>query len=371
MNTDQNGGSRKWIVSPFFLSIFSLVAGVFSTRGVHYHTISRMSPPSPRNFQTKTQSRHLLLFIAFCTFLSIADAFQSLAKPRFPASFFLEAEKREEDDSDLLSTLEDNFNYDGRILAPDADFRCGFVSLIGAANMGKSTLLNALLEENLCTTTHRPQTTRHAILGVLTSEEQKIQLCFQDTPGVIEDPAYKLQEGMMEAVQGAFKDSDVILIITDVFSTPIPDDNLFRKLNLADKRKIVIINKIDLADKASNNPNAPQKYHNVDDEDAEIMYKRTVTVEDAVQNWRELVPDALAIIPIIASNGPDDVGVKTLKTLLYGGPDVPAAFRHLGRPIPGMFLPDVKYIDDESASKIIPKGPPLYDPDTLTDRTER
>jgi len=325
---------------------------------------------NPINFQTKTQGRHLLLFIAVCTFLSIADAFQSFAKPRLSSSF-LEAEKREEDDSDLLSTLQDNFNYDGRILAPDGDFRCGFVSLLGAANMGKSTLLNALLKENLCTATHRPQTTRHAILGVLTSEEQKVQLCFQDTPGVIEDPAYKLQEGMMEAVQGAFKDSDVVLIITDVFSTPIPDDTLFRKLNLCDKRKIVVINKIDLADKVTKGANAPQKYHNADDEDAEVMYKRTVTVEDAVQNWRELVPDALAIIPMIASNGPDDVGVNTLRTLLYGGPDVPAAFRQLGRPIPGMFLHGVKFIDDESASKIIPTSPPLYDPDTLTDKTER
>ena len=72
-----------------------------------------------------------------------------------------------------------------------------------------------------------------------------------------------------------------------------------------------------------------------------------------------------------ASNDSKDVGVVALRTLLFGGPDVPAAFRDLGRPIPGMFKPGVKFIDDEEASKIIPKSPPLYDPDTLTDRTER
>ena len=335
--------------------------------GCRNHTIKiRMAPTngSRTNILPKTHSTHLPLLIVICTFLSIADAFQSLVNPRLSTYTWLESEKSERD-------TKDSFNYDGRILAPDADFRCGFVSLIGAANMGKSTLLNALLDENLCTATHRPQTTRHAILGVLTSEEQKVQLCFQDTPGVIGDPSYKLQEGMMEAVQGAFRDSDVILVITDMFSTPIPNDELFRKLNLSDKKKIVVINKIDLAEKISKDANFKQQYYNADDEDAEILYKRTVTVEDAVQNWRGLVPEALAIVPIIATNGPDDVGVKALRALLCGGPDVPAAFRDLGRPMNGMLQPGVKFIDDELASKLIPTSPPLYDPDTLTDRTER
>lgn len=268
--------------------------------------------------------------------------------------------------------VSDSFNYNGRITVPDPDFRCGFVSLLGAPNMGKSTLLNALLEETLCTATHRPQTTRHAILGVLTDLEHKVQLCFKDTPGVIRDPAYKLQEGMMEAVQGAFRDSDVILVVTDLFSTPIPDDDLFQKLKQSDKKKIVVINKVDLVDKV--NPDVKVK-----DEDRvvegnasdETTYKRTVTVADAVANWRELVPDALAVIPVSASNGSRDVGVLALRSLLLGGPDVPAAFRDLGRPVAGMFLPGVKFIDNEGACRIIPKGPPLYDYDTLTDRTER
>lgn len=67
--------------------------------------------------------------------------------------------------------------------ASSNNIRFGYVGIIGAPNMGKSTLLNALLEENLCITTSKPQTTRHAILGILTSEEQKCQLAFLDTPG--------------------------------------------------------------------------------------------------------------------------------------------------------------------------------------------
>lgn len=279
--------------------------------------------------------------------------------------------------SDILDTLQDKFEYQGRLIRQDPNYRCGYVTLIGAANMGKSTLLNALLQETLCTTTHRPQTTRHSILGVLTSEEESCQLCFTDTPGVIEDPAYKLQDGMMEAVKGAFKNSDVILIITDLFSTPIPDDVLFQRISASKKKKIVVINKIDLADKVNPNSDGKIQYHNLKDqdieeiEDGQILYKRTVSVAEAVRNWREIVPDALAIVPMVASNGGTDSGVVALRTLLLGGPDVPKAFRDLGRPIQGMFQPGVKFIDNKESRKIIPNGPPLYDTETLTDRSER
>jgi len=99
--------------------------------------------------------------------------------------------------------------------------RFGYVGIIGAPNMGKSTLLNALLKQELCIATPKPQTTRHAILGILTSVEQNCQLAFLDTPGIIGDPAYKLQHTMMEAVKSVFTDSDVLLIVTDLFSTPM------------------------------------------------------------------------------------------------------------------------------------------------------
>lgn len=221
--------------------------------------------------------------------------------------------------------------------------------------MGKSTLLNAILQEDLCIATARPQTTRHAILGLLTTNTT--QVCLVDTPGVIDTPAYKLQEGMMEAVVGAFHDADVLLVVTDLFSTPIPDDQLFLKVQKCQKPTIVCINKIDLVDKV-----------NVDADDNK---DKTVTVEQAVALWRRILPNALAILPVTASKGPDDVGVVALRRILVGGPDVPAAIRDLGRPIPGMFPPGVKFLTDQQARELLPPSPPLYDEEILTDRPER
>lgn len=223
--------------------------------------------------------------------------------------------------------------------------------------MGKSTLMNALLQEDLCVATRRPQTTRHAILGVITTENR--QLCLVDTPGVIDDPAYKLQEGMMEAVMGAFHDADILLVVTDIFSTPIPDDDLFEKVQKSRKPVIVVVNKVDLE-------------WNVNKESAENEQEgRTVTVDEAVERWRSLLPEAMAIIPVSAEEGVNQKGVTALRTLLLGGDDVPAAFRDLGRPIQGMFPEGVRSIKSEDAKNLLPLGPPLYDEDTLTDRSER
>ena len=256
----------------------------------------------------------------------------------------------------LLSTLDDSFDYSGRMKgSPHEGYRCGFVVVLGAPNMGKSTLMNALLEEDLCIATARPQTTRHAILGILSTSS--CQLCLVDTPGVIEEPAYKLQEGMMEAVLGAFYDADVLLVVTDLFSTPIPDDQLFRKVQNSRKPVIVAVNKVDLA--AVVNP------------DAESNQDKTLTVESAVALWRSLLPNALAILPMCASEGSKDVGVSTLRRILTGGPDVPATIRDMGRPVPGMFPPGVQFLSDEQATELLPLSPPMFDQDLLTDRTDR
>lgn len=250
----------------------------------------------------------------------------------------------------------------------EEEYRCGFVSLIGAPNMGKSTLLNAILGEDLCVATARPQTTRHAILGVLTTPT--CQLCFTDTPGVIATPAYKLQEGMMEAVQGALRSADVLLVVTDPYATPIPSDALFARVRQSFQPTIVVINKIDLAKDTSSFPAAPATFKEGGDKQKEQGNEKFSVVE-MVDMWRQLIPGAIAIIPVCASKGSEDAGVTALRTLLQGGPDVPAALRGLGRPIPGMFLPGVQFPSNDDARRLIPESPPLYDEDTLTDRTER
>lgn len=265
--------------------------------------------------------------------------------------------EKQETHRELLNQLDDSFQYEGRLRSGGDDHRCGFVSIVGAPNMGKSTLMNALMQEDLCVATRRPQTTRHAILGVIS--EENCQVCLVDTPGVIDDPAYKLQEGMMEAVMGAFHDADVLLVVTDLFSTPIPDDDLFAKVQRSSKPVIVVVNKVDLMDRV--NPDSEENQE----------AGRTVTVEEAVANWRSLLPEAVAVLPVSASEGPDSLGMTALRRMLVGAEDIPAAMRGLGRPVAGMFPDGVHTITDEAAKALLPLGPPLYDEDVLTDRPER
>ena len=98
---------------------------------------------------------------------------------------------------------------------------------------------------------------------------------------------------------------------------------------------------------------------------------RTVTVEEAVAKWRLLLPDSLAILPVSASEGVDNKGVVALRKILLGQDDVPAALRDLGRPIAGMFPSGSNTMTDQEARALLPMSPPLYDEETLTDRSER
>ena len=91
--------------------------------------------------------------------------------------------------------------------------KSGFVNIFGRPNAGKSTLLNALMGEKLAIVSHKVQTTRHRIKGIIT--EKDYQVIFSDTPGIIE-PRYKLHEKMMQAVKGALEDADVALLLVDV-----------------------------------------------------------------------------------------------------------------------------------------------------------
>ena len=102
------------------------------------------------------------------------------------------------------------------------EFKAGFVNIIGRPNVGKSTLLNALMGEKLAITSSKAQTTRHRMFGILT--EENYQIVFSDTPGAI-DPAYKLQEKMMGYVQTALDDADIIL-----FMVALEDKNDYPQL---------------------------------------------------------------------------------------------------------------------------------------------
>jgi len=126
--------------------------------------------------------------------------------------------------------------------------KAGYVAILGKPNVGKSTLLNALLGQKLSITNSKPQTTRKRILGILS--DQNYQIIFLDTPGILK-PAYLLQEKMMETVNRSINDADVILLILDVNDDPdgnktLKDDFIFKAVMNSRKPKVLILNKVDL-----------------------------------------------------------------------------------------------------------------------------
>jgi GTP-binding protein Era len=125
------------------------------------------------------------------------------------------------------------------------DHKSGYVNIIGNPNVGKSTLMNALIGHKLSIITHKAQTTRHRILGILNKPEY--QIVFSDTPGVIA-PEYKLQENMMNFVYSTFHDADVIIYMIEIGEKGLKDQVLFERLKKTDIPVLMILNKIDLAD---------------------------------------------------------------------------------------------------------------------------
>lgn len=129
-------------------------------------------------------------------------------------------------------------------MADAAPFRAGYVALVGEPNVGKSTLLNALLGQKISIVTRKPQTTRQRVLGILTLPDA--QMIFLDTPGILE-PAYLLQEAMMRSARRALEDADVILVMTDGGKQSALSDALLEALDplLHQKPALLAINKVD------------------------------------------------------------------------------------------------------------------------------
>ena len=168
-------------------------------------------------------------------------------------------------------------------------FRAGFVSIIGKPNVGKSTLMNALLGEKISIITPKAQTTRHRILGIYNQPEY--QIVFSDTPGIIE-PKYKLQGSMMKFVNESLQDADLVMFVTD-FNEKNEEPELVERLKVINAPLICIINKIDESDNDG------------------VMKK--------IDFWRSQV-DFKEVVPISASNKFNiDMLLKSVLTYLPEG----------------------------------------------------
>lgn len=173
-------------------------------------------------------------------------------------------------------------------------YKAGFVNIVGNPNVGKSTLMNQLVGEQISIATFKAQTTRHRIMGIVNTPEA--QVVFSDTPGVLK-PNYKMQEMMLAFSESALADADILLYVTDVRETPTKNMDFLEKVSKMEIPVILLINKIDESEQNQ--------------------------LGDLVETWHKLLPKA-EILPISAKN---KFGTEILmKRILELLPESPAYF---------------------------------------------
>ncbi|HEN21382.1 MAG TPA: GTPase Era [Desulfobacteraceae bacterium] len=172
--------------------------------------------------------------------------------------------------------------------------KSGFVNILGNPNVGKSTLMNALVGQKLSIITSKSQTTRHRILGIVNGDD--FQIVYSDTPGIIK-PAYRLQKAMMHSVYTAIRDADLIIYVTDVKEKADKNRDTLNMVINADVPVILVINKIDLS--------------------------KQEELESMVERWRKIIPSA-TIVPLSAKEGFNTDNLFRL--ILENLPEGPAYF---------------------------------------------
>ena len=183
--------------------------------------------------------------------------------------------------------------------------KAGFVNIFGPPNAGKSTLMNALLGEQLAIVSPKVQTTRHRILGFMT--EKNYQIIFSDTPGII-DPKYKLHTKMMQQVRSAVEDVDIALFMADVTVDPRDFAEMMNELNIKTK-KILIINKIDLIKDKKELKQIIQSFED------KIQVDKTIAISALKEKNTKLIIDA--ILEFLPENPPffpdDDISDRSTR----------------------------------------------------------
>jgi GTP-binding protein Era len=173
--------------------------------------------------------------------------------------------------------------------------KSGFVNILGNPNVGKSTIMNALVGEKLSIITAKAQTTRHRIMGIVNGDD--FQIVYSDTPGILK-PQYKLQETMMNFVNIALSDADLILYVTDVTERTADEGEYIDKIKESGLPVIIAVNKIDLTNQGD--------------------------LEKIVESWHVAFPDS-PVIPVSAlkSFNLDSLLIAILNKLPEGAPFFP------------------------------------------------
>jgi GTPase len=183
--------------------------------------------------------------------------------------------------------------------------RSGFVNILGNPNVGKSTILNALVGEKLSIITPKAQTTRHRIMGIVNGDD--FQIVYSDTPGILK-PQYKLQETMMNFVNVALSDADMILYVTDVTEHSANEGEYIDKIKGSGLPVIIAMNKVDLTNQGD--------------------------LEKIVESWHLAFPDS----PVIPVSGLKSFNLDSLLNAILNK---------------------------------LPESPPFFPKDQLTDKYER
>jgi GTPase len=166
------------------------------------------------------------------------------------------------------------------------EFKAGFVSIVGKPNVGKSSLMNKLVGENVSIITSKAQTTRHRIMGILNGEDY--QVVYSDTPGILE-PKYSLHQAMMSFVKVSLEDADVILLVVELNDKFEPE--LFERFQRIKTPILLLINKTDLG--------------------------KGSQVADKIKYWKEQLPTITDILPVSAKTGENvDKILDTVKAML-------------------------------------------------------
>lgn len=190
-------------------------------------------------------------------------------------------------------------------MAEKLSHRAGFVNILGNPNVGKSTLMNALVGEKLSIVTAKAQTTRHRIMGIVNGEDY--QIVYSDTPGILK-PNYRLQENMLNFVDTAIGDADIILYVTDTIEKADKNQEYVDKLSKLSCPVILVINKVDISSQEK--------------------------VVELMNWWKERVPEAV----IIPASAKENFNLESIIT---------------------------------AVSERLPVAPPWFDKDTFTDRNLR